>query len=222
MISAPSFILAVVRKRSRPYKDQQDSRGTPSVPALQMTCCQCFCTAPQHRPNQTITLLWQDSLQWNKIQDTTSFSQELQKDMQLVFMENTGQIIPVGSSPRQDLVISEDNSLISPSVTAHNLGVTTDNQLSFSSHNASLSHSCRFLLFNIRRIRPYLSIQATPVLICHFMTRLLYVTHSWQLCLWAPFNLYNWSRMQLHDLFSPFPNSPTPPHRSASSTDACL
>ncbi|MCI4375953.1 hypothetical protein PGIGA_G00115620 [Pangasianodon gigas] len=73
--------------------------------------------------------------------------------------------IPGDSSPSQDLAISLDNSLISPSVTARNLGVTIDNQLSFSSHIANLTRSCRFLLYNIRRIRPFLSSQATQVLV---------------------------------------------------------
>ncbi|XP_053098009.1 uncharacterized protein LOC128321673 [Pangasianodon hypophthalmus] len=66
--------------------------------------------------------------------------------------------IPCDSSPSQDLAIS-------PSVTARNLGVTMDNQLSFSSHIANLTRSCRFLLYNIRRIRPFLSSQATQVLV---------------------------------------------------------
>ncbi|MCJ8738156.1 hypothetical protein PDJAM_G00032410 [Pangasius djambal] len=73
--------------------------------------------------------------------------------------------IPGDSSPSQDLAISLDNSLISPSVTARNLGVTMDTQLSFSSHIANLTRSCRFLLYNIRRIRPFLSTQATQVLV---------------------------------------------------------
>ncbi|KAK3557720.1 hypothetical protein QTP86_000323 [Hemibagrus guttatus] len=71
-------------------------------------------------------------------------------------------IIPGDPSPAQDLAISLNNSMISPSATAHNLGVTMDNQISFSSH---VTRSCRFLLYNIRRIRPFLSTQATQVLV---------------------------------------------------------
>lgn len=44
------------------------------------------------------------------------------------------------------LEISLDNSLILPLVTARNLVETVDNPLSFSSHVANLSHSCRFVL----------------------------------------------------------------------------
>ncbi|KAK3513671.1 hypothetical protein QTP70_028792, partial [Hemibagrus guttatus] len=64
-----------------------------------------------------------------------------------------------------DLAISLSNSMISPSATARNLGVTMDNQLSFSSHVTNVTRSCQFLLYNIRRIRPFLSTQATQVLV---------------------------------------------------------
>ncbi|KAK3556766.1 hypothetical protein QTP70_016688, partial [Hemibagrus guttatus] len=70
-------------------------------------------------------------------------------------------VIPGDPSPAKDLAISLNNSMISPSATAHNLGVTMDNQLSFSSHVANVTRSCRFLLYNIRRIQPFLSTQAT-------------------------------------------------------------
>ncbi|KAK3550861.1 hypothetical protein QTP70_006419 [Hemibagrus guttatus] len=74
-------------------------------------------------------------------------------------------IIPGDPSPAQDLAISLSNSMISPSASARNLGVTMDNQLSFSSHVTNVARSCRFLLYNIRRIRPFLSTQATQVLV---------------------------------------------------------
>ncbi|KAK3510028.1 hypothetical protein QTP70_026003, partial [Hemibagrus guttatus] len=74
-------------------------------------------------------------------------------------------VIPGDPSPAQDLAISLNNSMISPSATARNLGVTMDNQLSFSSPVTNVTRSCRFLLYNIRRIRPFLSTQATQVLV---------------------------------------------------------
>ncbi|KAK3526876.1 hypothetical protein QTP86_001942, partial [Hemibagrus guttatus] len=74
-------------------------------------------------------------------------------------------VIPGDPSPAQDLAISLSNSMISPSATARNLGVTMDNQLSISSHVTNVTRSCRFLLYNIRRIRPFLSTQATQVLV---------------------------------------------------------
>ncbi|KAK3534048.1 hypothetical protein QTP86_001201 [Hemibagrus guttatus] len=74
-------------------------------------------------------------------------------------------IIPGDPSPARDLAISLSNSMTSPSATARNLGVTVDNQLSFSSHVTNVTRSCRCLLYNIRRIRPFLSTQATQVLV---------------------------------------------------------
>ncbi|KAF7704303.1 hypothetical protein HF521_021375 [Silurus meridionalis] len=40
-----------------------------------------------------------------------------------------------------------------------------DNELSFFPHIANVARSCRFLLYNIRRIRPFLSIQAAQLLV---------------------------------------------------------
>ncbi|KAK3514260.1 hypothetical protein QTP70_012098 [Hemibagrus guttatus] len=59
---------------------------------------------------------------------------------------------------------SKTELLVIPA-TACNLGVIVDNQLSFSSHVTNVTRSCRFLLYNIRRIRPFLSTQATQVLV---------------------------------------------------------
>ncbi|XP_028821249.1 uncharacterized protein LOC114772546, partial [Denticeps clupeoides] len=73
--------------------------------------------------------------------------------------------IPADFSPDQDLAIYLDNSQLSHPATARNLCVTIDNQLSFSTHISNLSCSCRFLLYNIRRIRPYLSTQSTQLLV---------------------------------------------------------
>ncbi|KAI5619384.1 hypothetical protein C0J50_21045, partial [Silurus asotus] len=51
------------------------------------------------------------------------------------------------------------------SATARNLGVSMDNELSFFSHVANVACSCRFFLYNIQRIRPFLSTQAAQVLV---------------------------------------------------------
>ncbi|KAK3570693.1 hypothetical protein QTP86_025020 [Hemibagrus guttatus] len=72
-------------------------------------------------------------------------------------------VIPGDPSPAQDLAISLNNSMISPSATARNLGVTMDNQISFSSYVTNVTRSCRFLLYNIRRIRPFLSTQSLVI-----------------------------------------------------------
>ncbi|KAI5098273.1 sodium- and chloride-dependent creatine transporter 1 [Silurus meridionalis] len=49
--------------------------------------------------------------------------------------------------------------------TARNLVVSMDNERSFFPHVANVARSCRFLLYNIRRIRPFLSTQVAQVLV---------------------------------------------------------
>ncbi|KAI4891659.1 hypothetical protein NFI96_012405 [Prochilodus magdalenae] len=73
--------------------------------------------------------------------------------------------IPSTTGPHCDLTISFGNSLIAPTEDARSLGVILDGQLSFSAHIANLTLSCRFLLYNIRRIRPFLSQEATQLLV---------------------------------------------------------
>ncbi|KAL7841916.1 hypothetical protein SRHO_G00236050 [Serrasalmus rhombeus] len=73
--------------------------------------------------------------------------------------------IPATAGPHHDLTISFENSRIVLSVEARSLGVTLDGQLSFSTHIVNLTRSCRFLLYNIRRIRPFLTREATQVLV---------------------------------------------------------
>ncbi len=51
------------------------------------------------------------------------------------------------------------------SKTAINLGVMIDDQLTFSDHIAKTAQSCRFALFNIKKIRPFLSEHASQLLV---------------------------------------------------------
>ncbi|KAI4879835.1 hypothetical protein NFI96_016477, partial [Prochilodus magdalenae] len=73
--------------------------------------------------------------------------------------------IPSTTGPHRDLTISFGNSLITPTEDAGSLGVILDGQLSFSAHIANLTRSCRFLLYNIRRIRPFLYQEAAQLLV---------------------------------------------------------
>ncbi|KAI4878984.1 hypothetical protein NFI96_006271 [Prochilodus magdalenae] len=73
--------------------------------------------------------------------------------------------IPSTTGPHRDLAISFGNSLITPTEDARSLGVILGGQLSFSAHITNLTQSCRFLLYNIRRIRPFLSQEATQLLV---------------------------------------------------------
>ncbi len=54
---------------------------------------------------------------------------------------------------------------IAPSKTARNLGAMIDDQLNFSDHVAKTARSCRFALFNIKKIRPFLWERASQLLV---------------------------------------------------------
>ncbi|KAJ8385148.1 hypothetical protein AAFF_G00191990 [Aldrovandia affinis] len=72
--------------------------------------------------------------------------------------------LPKGS-PMIDAPITVEGSIVSPSQSARSLGVTLDNQLCFLSHIAAITRTCRFSLHNIRRIRPFLTQEATQLLV---------------------------------------------------------
>ncbi len=57
------------------------------------------------------------------------------------------------------------SSTITPSKTARNLGVVTDEELNFTDHITKPVRSCRFALYNIKKIRPFLSEHATHLLV---------------------------------------------------------
>jgi hypothetical protein len=66
--------------------------------------------------------------------------------------------------PLKDLSITVDNSTMSPSQSAKNLGVTMDNTLLSYANIKAVTSSCRFMLYNIRRVRPYLTQDVAQVL----------------------------------------------------------
>uniref|UniRef100_A0A8C2F3V4 Reverse transcriptase domain-containing protein n=1 Tax=Cyprinus carpio TaxID=7962 RepID=A0A8C2F3V4_CYPCA len=72
-------------------------------------------------------------------------------------------VVPANPSFHHNFSIQLGSSTITPSRTARNLGVVMDHQLSFTDHIATTS--CRFALYNIRKIRPFLSEQATQLLV---------------------------------------------------------
>ena len=65
----------------------------------------------------------------------------------------------------QELTISIDNALVTSVPTAKNLGVVLDSQMSFKAHIAAVTRSCRFTLYNIRRIRPFLTQDSAQLLV---------------------------------------------------------
>ncbi|XP_030048589.1 uncharacterized protein LOC115462741, partial [Microcaecilia unicolor] len=72
---------------------------------------------------------------------------------------------PKPTSPLPPFSISVDGSLILPVSSARNLGVIFDSSLSFSAHIQQIAKTCRFFLYNILKIRPFLSEHSTKTLI---------------------------------------------------------
>ncbi|KAI2657366.1 putative RNA-directed DNA polymerase from transposon BS [Labeo rohita] len=69
-------------------------------------------------------------------------------------------VVPSNPSFHHNFTIQLDTSK-----TARNLGVVTDDQLTFSDHIAKTAWSCRFALFIIRKIRSFLSEHASQLLV---------------------------------------------------------
>ncbi|KAI2645125.1 putative RNA-directed DNA polymerase from transposon BS [Labeo rohita] len=74
-------------------------------------------------------------------------------------------ILPATPTLQHDFTISLGTLTITPSSSARNLGVILDDQLTFKDHIAKTARSCRFALHNIRKIRPFLTEQATQLLV---------------------------------------------------------
>uniref|UniRef100_A0A672ZLQ3 Reverse transcriptase domain-containing protein n=1 Tax=Sphaeramia orbicularis TaxID=375764 RepID=A0A672ZLQ3_9TELE len=74
-------------------------------------------------------------------------------------------VFPAKPTIQQDISITIDSIPLAPTSVVRNLGVMIDNQLTFTDHVASVTRSCRFTLFNLRKIRPYLTEQATQLLV---------------------------------------------------------
>ena len=73
--------------------------------------------------------------------------------------------IPHRTSPVPELSVTVDGTTVTASCSARNLGVVLDDQLDFKEQVAATSRSCRFLLYNIRRIRLYLTTYSTQLLV---------------------------------------------------------
>jgi hypothetical protein len=65
--------------------------------------------------------------------------------------------LPWEACPLTDLSIAVDNSTVSPSQSEKKFVLTLDNALLFSVNIKVVSHSFRFMLYNIHRVRPYLT-----------------------------------------------------------------
>ncbi|XP_064198128.1 uncharacterized protein LOC135258592 [Anguilla rostrata] len=66
---------------------------------------------------------------------------------------------------RHHLKLNPGNTILTPSPSTRNLGVVMDNRLSLTEHISAVTRSCRFFLYNIRRIRPFLTTYSTQLLV---------------------------------------------------------
>ncbi|XDV14261.1 hypothetical protein PO909_002435 [Leuciscus waleckii] len=74
-------------------------------------------------------------------------------------------VLPANPSLQHDFTIQLESSLITPSRSVRNLGVTFDDQLTFTDHISKTARSCRFALHNIRKIRPFLTEHVTQLIV---------------------------------------------------------
>ncbi len=74
-------------------------------------------------------------------------------------------VFPATPTLQHDFTIQLGSSTITPSSLVRNLGVIFDDQLTFKEHIAKTARSCRFVLHNIRKIRPFLTEYATQLLV---------------------------------------------------------
>ena len=86
--------------------------------------------------------------------------------------------------PKLNLLISQlnhvfsllfDSTIIEPSEYVTSLGVTLDSKLSFSRFISSICKSANYNLYNIRKIRKYLTVTSTMTLVQSLITYLDYV-----------------------------------------------
>ncbi len=74
-------------------------------------------------------------------------------------------VFPATPTLQHDFTIQLGSSTITPSSSVRNLGVIFDDQLTFKDHIAKTARSCRFVLHNIRKIRPFLTLLAAQLLV---------------------------------------------------------
>ncbi len=74
-------------------------------------------------------------------------------------------VVPANPSFHHNFTIQLDSSTITPSKTVRNLGVVIDDKLTFSEHIAKTAQSCRFALYNIKKIKPFLWEHASQLLV---------------------------------------------------------
>ncbi len=89
------------------------------------------------------------------------------KDHHLQLNPAKTELLVVSTNPlfHHNFTFQLGSSTKTPSKTARNLGVVINDKLDFSDHITKTARSCRFALYNIKKIRPFLSEHATQLLV---------------------------------------------------------
>ncbi|XP_053538743.1 uncharacterized protein LOC128633591 [Ictalurus punctatus] len=74
-------------------------------------------------------------------------------------------VIPACPSINHNLTVQLGSTTLKLTRMARNLGVILDDSLTFTDHISTTARSCRFILYNIKKIRPSLTGQATQILV---------------------------------------------------------
>ncbi len=85
--------------------------------------------------------------------------------LQLNLVKTELLVFPATPTLQHDVTIQLGSSTITSSSSVRNLGVIFDDQLTFKEHIAKTARSYRFVLHNIRKIRPFLTEHATQLLV---------------------------------------------------------
>lgn len=88
-----------------------------------------------------------------------------ERHLQLNLSKTELVIIPASPTVEPQISIQLGSNNLLPTNSARNLGVMIDDQLTFKVHVASIARSCRFALYNIKKIRPYLTEHAAQLLV---------------------------------------------------------
>ncbi len=98
--------------------------------------------------------------------------------LQLNLTKTELHVVSANPSFHHNFTIHLGASTITTSKTARNLEVVIDDQLTFSDHIAKTARSCRFALFNIKKIRPFLSEHASQLLVQALVPSRLYYRNA--------------------------------------------
>jgi len=77
-------------------------------------------------------------------------------------------------SPQMDQLVTIEDIKVSPASTPRNFGVVLDDQLYCNGNITSVARSCRIALYNILRIRPFLTHEVAQILVQALVTHLDY------------------------------------------------